>query len=334
MFLAGRIAVLLLHGTADTVAEEVLPGRVRAAGQLIPRGLRAAGRRTAFLRRSVLRKPLVSDLSDRRYEARRARHAHYLPEVPAAERAILAELGDAGVAVRPAALPAEVVASTDRFVELLRGKHVDEPCVKATPRELANDPALFAWGLSDHLLDMAECHIGLPVRYLGVEVKREMVESAEGRSHEVVRRWHLDHEDRRIFKVIVYLSDVDAGAGPFGFVHQSNSGAILESTHGRSLHGVSDEKMQTVVPQKEWRQVTGPRMTAIHVDTGQVFHRVFPPTNSERYSVTFAYSSRTPYYTYSRLMLPRRAVRQLRQQLSQRQWDCLCMGRGRRPDVG
>lgn len=111
------------------------------------------------------------------------------------------------------------------------------------------------WGLSDQLLDLAECHIGLPVRYLGVEAKREMVESAEGRSREVVRRWHLDDEDRRILKVVVYLSDVDAGAGPFGFVHQSRSGGILDSTNGRNLRGVSDDEMQTVVPQSEWRQV-------------------------------------------------------------------------------
>jgi hypothetical protein len=326
--------MVLLPLTADADVDSALPGKVRAAGHLLPRGLRAAVRRGAFLRRTVMQTPLVSHVSDRRYDTRRARHARNLPEMAPAQCTVLAELRDAGVAVRPAELPAGVVASADGFVDLLRGKDVDEPCVKATPRELALDPTLFAWGLSDHMLDLAECHIGLPVRYLGVEVKREMVAPAEGRNHEVVRRWHLDHEDRRILKVIVYLSDVDAGAGPFGYVHQSNSGAILDSTRGRNLEGVSDDKMQTVVPQREWRQVTGPRMTAIHVDTGQVFHRVFPPSDSERYSVTFAYSSRTPYYVYSRLMLPRRAVRQLREQLSQRQWDSLCMGRGRRPHLG
>ena len=245
---------------------------------------------------------------------------------------MLAELDDAGVAVRPADLPAGVVASADGLVDMLRRMTVDEPCVKATPRELAIDPTLFAWGLSDHLLDLAECHIGLPVRYLGMEVKRELVESADGRNHEAVRRWHLDHEDRRILKVIVYLNDVDAGAGPFGYIHRSHSDAIL-SSRGRSVRGVTDDEMHTVVPRHEWTQVTGPRMTAVVVDTGQVFHRVFPPTAAERYSVTFAYSSRTPYYSYSRLMLPSNAIKQLRQQLSQRQWDALCVGRGRRVDV-
>ena len=243
---------------------------------------------------------------------------------------MLADLADAGVAVRPAYLPGDVLASADRLVDVLRGKDVDGPCVKATSQELASDPTLFAWGLSDHLLDLAECHIGLPARYLGLEVKRERAASAVGHGHGVVRRWHLDHEDRRILKVIVYLSDVPSGGGPFGYLHQSNSEAILRSGHGRDPEGVTDATMHTVVPADEWNRVTGPRLTAIHVDTGRVFHRVFPPTDVERYSVTFAYSSRTPFMVYPHLMLPRETIPQLRERLSQQQWDALCVGHGQR----
>jgi hypothetical protein len=320
--------VVTLHLATEADVDDALPGKLDTVRGLVPRGFRAVTRRGAFLRRAFVQTPLVSRVSDRRYEARRTRYARYLPWVSADQRSILGDLRTAGVSVRPASLPADVVDSAYGFVELLRNKDVDEPCVKATPRELGLDPTLFAWGLSDHLLDLAECHIGLPPRYLGVEVKRELVESAAGRSHEAVRRWHLDHEDRRILKVIVYLSDVHEGAGPFGYVHKSHSDAILESTNGHNLRGVTDEKMQTVVPRREWKQVTGARMTAIHVDTGQVFHRVFPPSTAERYSVTFAYSSRSPFYVYSRLMLPRKVIHQLRSQLSRRQWDALCIGRG------
>jgi len=321
------VVLLPLTSVEDTDAAST--GTTHSARALIPRGLSAVGRRGAFLRRAVTRMPPISQLSDRRYERRLAQHAGHLPLPSAAQLSVLAELDDAGVAVRPAELPADVVESADGLVELLRRKSVDEPCVKATPRELAADPTLFTWGLSEHLLDLAECHIGLPVRYLGMEVKRELVRSASGRNHEVVRRWHLDHEDRRIFKVIVYLSDVDAGAGPFGYIHQSHSSAI-RGARGLDVRGVPDDDMNTVVPREEWAQVTGPRMTSVLVDTGQVFHRVFPPTVTERYSVTFAYSSRSPYYAYSRLMLPRRAIEQLRERLSPRQWDALCVGRSRR----
>ena len=322
-------AVTLLPLTPVVDADLAPADTTHAARALLPRVVSAVARRGALLRRAATRMPLVSQVSDRRYQRRLAEHASQLPLPSVDQLEVLVALNDAGVAVRPANLPAEVVDAADGLVELLRRKNVDEPCVKATPRELAVDPTLFTWGLSDHLLDLAECHIGLPVRYLGMEVKRELVQSAAGRNHEVVRRWHLDHEDRRIFKVIVYLSDVDAGAGPFGFIHQTHSAAI-RGCRGLDLRGVPDDKMDAVVPRHQWTQVTGPRMTSVLVDTGQVFHRVFPPTETERYSVTFAYSSRSPYYAYSRLMLPRRAIEQLRERLSPRQWDALCVGRTRR----
>lgn len=319
--------MVALHLATEADVDEALPSKLDVVRHLVPRGFRAVTRRGAFVRRAVVRTPLLSRLSDRRYEAKMARYARHLPWLPADQRTVLADLNNEGVSIRPADLPADVVDSAYGFVDLLAKKNVDGPCVKATPRELGLDPTLFAWGLSDQMLDLAECHIGLPPRYLGVEVKRELVEAATGRSHEVVRRWHLDHEDRRMLKVIVYLSDVHEGAGPFGYVHKAHSDAVLASTSGRTLRGVTDEKMQTVVSPSEWKKVTGARMTAIHVDTGQVFHRVFPPTTSERYSVTFAYSSRSPFYVYSRLMLPRKVIQQLRGQLTRRQWDALCVGR-------
>jgi hypothetical protein len=85
-----------------------------------------------------------------------------------------------------------------------------------------------------------------------------------------------------------------------------------------------DEVVRANVPLHKRRQVTGPRMTAIYVDTGRVLHRVFPPLESERYSVTFAYCSRSPHLTYSQLMLPGAALRKLRHDLSSEQWQALC----------
>jgi hypothetical protein len=180
------------------------------------------------------------------------------------------------------------------------------------------------WGLREDLLDLAECHVGLPPRYLGVEVKREIANPAAGHSHEAVRRWHLDHEDRRILKVIVYLSDVDRASAPFEYVDLPTSDAVL---HGRSRPCRSarlDDAVRAEVPPHKRTQVTGPRMTAIYVDTGRVLHRVSPPLASERYSVTFAYCSTSPRITYSQLMVPGAVRRALRSCLSARQWQALC----------
>jgi hypothetical protein len=179
------------------------------------------------------------------------------------------------------------------------------------------------WGLSEDVLDLAECHIGLPPRYLGVEVKREIVRPAAGHSHAAVRRWHLDYEDRRILKVIVYLSDVDTGSAPFEYIDLQTSAALLNGRgHGHRMARLGEPELAKI-PESKRKQVTGSRMTAVYVDTGRVLHRVRPPLTSERYSVTFAYCSRRPYLTYSDLMLSRAAVRQLRESMSVRQWQAL-----------
>ena len=52
--------------------------------------------------------------------------------------------------------------------------------------------------------------MGLPVRYFGVAMKREIANGViEG-----PRSFHIDPEDENVLKIIVYLNDVDAGTGP------------------------------------------------------------------------------------------------------------------------
>jgi hypothetical protein len=192
-------------------------------------------------------------------------------------------------------LPTAVGDSARRFDELLRSERSDAPCAKTTSRELAWDPTLFMWGLSDELLDLAECHIGLAPRYLGVEVKREMVNSAAGHTHDAVRRRHLDHEDRRILKLIVYLSDVERASGPFEYIDLSSSTAVLNGMGRRWRPARLDERVRADVPMHKRRQVTGPPMTAIYVDTGQVMHESFRPwtANATRSPLPTAAEGRT-----------------------------------------
>jgi hypothetical protein len=64
----------------------------------------------------------------------------------------------------------------------------------------------------------------------------------------------------------------------------------------------------------------------MYVDAGQVAPR-FPPRESERYSVTFAYCGRGPRLTYSQLMRPGAALRKFRDSLAPRQWQALCCNR-------
>lgn len=314
--------------TSDLLQGDRLQGRGsarqrRVFRELLPRGYQAVTRRSAFIQRSVWESSPLGLWGDNRYEARRSVYAHHLPQVSSEHSGILADLHHTGVAIRTVELPTAVLESAQRFIRLLRSKQTDAPCVKTTSRELAWDPALFMWGLSEGILDLAECHIGLPPRYLGVEVKREIVNPAAGHSHAAVRRWHLDHEDRRILKVIVYLSDVDEASAPFEFIDLQTSEALLSGFARGHRIGHLDEAVRADVPDSKRRQVTGARLTAIYVDTGRVLHRVCPPLRSERYSVTFAYCSRRPHLTYSDLMLPGSGLRELRESVSERQWQAL-----------
>jgi hypothetical protein len=310
---------------APTGCEASAPERQRRnIRELFARWYQGVKRRAAFLQRWLWASSPLGSWGDNRYGSRRSQHVANLPRLSREHTGVLADLAGTGVAVRTVELPGAVLDSAHRFTAILRSRRTDEPCAKTTSRELAMDPRLFLWGLSDDLLDLAECHIGLPPRYLGVEVKREIVNPAAGHSHEAVRRWHLDHEDRRLLKVIVYLSDVDGGSAPFGYVDLPTSAAVLSGGHHAYAPARLDEVVRREVPLHKRKLVTGPRSTAIYVDTGRVLHRVFPPVGSERYSVTFAYCSRSPHLTYSQLMLPGAALRKLRQHLSPRQWETLC----------
>jgi hypothetical protein len=295
---------------------------VRSAGHrsiraLPTRAVSATVRRCAFYRRRLTQSALIAPYSDARYQARLAQHVDRLPALSDHDRDVLRAMTTSGVAVRPIQLSSNVIDAADAVLDRLRGRHGRVPCVQAELSERAEDMAVFAYGLDPHLLDLAENHLGLSPRFLGVELKRELV-GATSRQHDAVRRWHLDHEDRRIFKVIVYLSDVDCGTGPFGYIDLQHTQTIIDTIKHR-YRPVSDEHIAAIVSRDQWRQVTGPRLTAVYVDTGRVFHRVCPPTEGERYSVSFAYSSHNPYYTFSTLMLPQAALRRLRDGLSPRQ---------------
>lgn len=298
----------------------------RPAREFLLRGYRAVNRRIGYIRWALR-------AGDSRYETKRTLHTAGLPEPSHEHSRILAELSETGVAVRTVRLPPAVCDSARRFTELLRANRTHAPCAKTTSQELALDPTLFKWGLTEDLLDLAESHIGLPPRYLGVEVKREMLNPAAGHTHHAVRRWHLDHEDRRIFKLIVYLSDVDTTSGPFEYLDLPTSTTVREGL-GRTIRSARiDERVHADVPLSRQRLVTGPAMTGIYVDTGRVVHRVVAPTESERYSVTFAYCSRKPFLTYSQLMLPARALSALCEGLSARQLEALCCKSRRSPGM-
>ena len=118
------------------------------------------------------------------------RHAENLPWLTHDRYEILEQLRREGVVQLDATamIPDEVLDAADRFVARLQISTSPNRSVYFSPDELASEPVLFKWGLTEENLDLAENYIGLPVHYRGVHVKRER---ADGIASDV-RQWHRD----------------------------------------------------------------------------------------------------------------------------------------------
>ncbi|MGX9791773.1 hypothetical protein [Mycobacterium sp. MMS18-G62] len=270
-------------------------------------------------KRTLVQVPVIKQWADAHYWLRRMRHLDEIPWVPLDRFDIAQELRRESVAIRTICPPDEVVAAADRFVDLLQDRGTTQSCVRVSPNELAADLTVFKWGLAAENLDLAEVYLGLPVRYLGIEIKRER---PQGATFEVIRKWHLDVEDRHMLKVIVYLNDVDEACGPFEYLNRAQTDLAVRELNYRN-GCLSDAVMNRVVPASEWQQVTGPRLSAVYADTCRLLHRISKPTVMERYSMTFVYSSITPYHRFAQFLPPRRTLSKLRDELTPRQRQAL-----------
>ena len=279
---------------------------------LSPLIARARGR----TKRAWLAAPVVRQWSEARHLVQLGGHAENLPWLTHDRYEILAGLRREGVVQGDATamIPGDVLEAADRFVARLQLSASPNRSVHFSPDELASEPVLFKWGLAQENLDLVENYIGLPVHYRGVHVKRER---ADGIASDV-RQWHKDIEDRRMLKLIVYLSDVDDGCGPFEYIDPTRSALAARALHYSSGF-VSDVAMNRIVPAEGWLRATGPRLWATLVDTTRVFHRARAPITTDRYSMTFSYSSTTPYQVFPQHMLSRSMQRRLRDELTPRQ---------------
>lgn len=276
-----------------------------------------AARAMGITKQSLLRLSVARQWSEARYATRLTRHLGDLPSIDLERRDIVDTLSRKCVATRILSVPDAVLDAADRFVARLRQDDSPNSSSHVRPRDLAADPAVFLWGLAPEHLDVAERYIGLPVRYLGVAIKKERPDEPHPAVRSI-RRWHLDVEDRRMLKIIVYLSDVDDGCGPFEYLDRAQTERTVRALNYRSGF-VLDTLIEQITPADDWTRVTGPRLSAVYVDTCAVLHRARTPTTSDRFSMTFVYSSRTPHQAFPEFMLSRMALRRLSHQLTPRQ---------------
>ena len=249
-------------------------------------------------RELIARVPQVRDLMERRHSERLRAHAPALPEVPPALDEVLDTLREENVCITT--LDALGLPGTEELkagllalkVDLERMPSADADTTRPPLDDVLRSSAVVQWGLGEELLDLVENYLGLPARYYGADIRRERPTArAVG-----VRQWHRDVEDHRMFKILVWLNDVDAGGGPFEYVGRRHTDPLTQEL--KYVSGfVSDEEMARRVPRSDWRQGVGPQWTCVIADTRNVFHRAMPPVQRDRYSVTFTYTSQNPVFT-------------------------------------
>jgi len=174
------------------------------------------------------------------------------------------------------------------------------------PQELAAAaPDLYLLGLASPMIAAAELYLQQPCLYLGATLKVERVAPAAG-----TRLWHLDVEDVRMLRVLVYLNDVGEGNGPLQVLPPDLS-ARVRSALGYRSGFVSDAQLAAIVPASAWVSCSAKAGDALFFDGTRLFHRAQPPILGERYSLTFSYATRRPLQIYRKARLLGRTQKEL-----------------------
>ena len=280
------------------------------------------------IKRELLRFPALKVASELAYKKEVEQHVNYLPEISPVDSILVDSLRQEGAVVT--SLQALEILSTSLmlasveklFPELLafsiNGKHV----ISLPLCKLMEYPEIFLWGLEERLLNIIENYIGLPVLYHGADFRREI---ANGKLIDV-RQWHIDVEDHRMVKIIVYLNDVSLNGGPFQYISK-HSTLLLCQTLQYNSGFVSDEVIKTVVPTSDWKSCIGHSGIVTFSDTCNVFHRAKPPVEADRFSITFSYTSRQPITTYSKDLLFKDELLGILSRLSRYQRECILRNR-------
>lgn len=280
------------------------------------------------LRREIYRIPAFNFLKEQSYQKMLDAHASFLPLLDEQGERILSVLQRQGTCIIPLEqlkLPSTkkmmdtAYELANELIQPVRAENLEACEVRANIKALREFPEMLLWALEPKLLDIVENYIGLPILYQGFGVRRSV---ADGQ-YSGVRRWHIDWEDRRIIKVIIYLNDVVAGGGPYEYIERNTTAKAIETLNYYNLGYLSDAEMSKAVSSKYWTACLAKKASVIITDTSNVFHRAQPPTLNERFSITFCYTSANPLVIWKGRKISREQWENVNSQLNNRQRNCL-----------
>jgi CheY-like chemotaxis protein len=183
-------------------------------------------------------------------------------------------------------------------------------------RKFAHLEIMF-WGLGERLLNIIENYIGLPLLFHGVDLRRDIGDAPITDA----RQWHLDIDDERMVKIIVYLNDVGDRRGPFEYISRSLTTQIRDSLN-YTTGFISETAMSETISSENWKTCTAKAGSVVIIDPCNIFHRA-KPAQRDRYSITFGYTSRMPKIALSEFKLSTEEWNRLTPNLSKRQIACL-----------
>lgn len=276
------------------------------------------------IRREILRIPQVQFLSEQAYQSQLERYFQHLPSISLEDTKMLECLQQEGSFITSLdklkfSRTEQLINAANRIIVNLQkplpeGTHV----LELNPNEIMKSPEIFLWGLEERLLDIIENYIGLPILYHGVAIRREMPTGEAVH----IRQWHVDPEDYRMLKIIIYLNDVTIDGGPYEYISKPLTAASCKELKYHSGF-ISDKVMESVIPNAYWKACTGNYGTAVFTDTRNVFHRAKPPVARDRFSITFSYTSHKPLASRHKVKLSSNEWQSITNTLSKRQIECL-----------
>lgn len=273
----------------------------------------------------------VSRLLAGRYDRARASHSAALPVLGDADRHIVAGIERDGVFITSLeALGIPGSAGLLNLAQQLAAGFADSAHAQVRggrdftivpPADIAARPEIFAWGLDDRLLDIAEAYLQLPVAYDGINI---IYTIADGRPV-ATRQWHRDWEDRRMLKIAIYLNDVGPQGGPFQLLarderEQSDASGYRYAPASHAELG----EMFGADYERDVVSCEGPAGTVIFTDTARYFHRGQPAIAQDRAAMFYSYFARTPRHPFycERSGLSREQIAALSADLPPRQRAC------------
>lgn len=279
------------------------------------------------LKRKIYNIPPFPAIEEQNYQKAIDVHSKFLPQLDTQGSLIVETLRREGTCILP--IESLGLASTDGMLatayslaDRLKQQRpsFDNSCeVGSSAEDLREFPEILLWALEPKLLDIVENYIGLPILYQYFAMRRSI---ADGQ-YSGVRRWHIDWEDRRVIKIIIYLNDVVSGGGPYEYISRNiTSEAVKKLNHG-NLGYLSDKKMMKVVPKSSWNTCLAKQGSVVISDTGSVFHRAQPPVKNERFSISFCYTSAKPQVIWNIRKVSAQQWELIDSNTNQRQKNCL-----------